>query len=133
MVVRSFPADVSQMYIAREYLEAELEAAECPMKVAMQISVAFEEIFVNVAHYAYPDKKGDVEVSVETSERRVLVRFVDEGIPFDPLAKADPDTSLSAEERDIGGLGIYMVKKTMDEVTYEYKDKKNILTLEKSF
>ena len=133
MVVRSFPADVSQMDIAREYLEAELEAAECPMKVAMQISVAFEEIFVNVAHYAYPDKKGDVEVSVETSERRVLVRFVDEGIPFDPLAKADPDTSLSAEERDIGGLGIYMVKKTMDEVTYEYKDKKNILTLEKSF
>jgi len=96
--------------------------------------VAVEEIFTNIASYAYPDGDGKVQLCMEFSQEEpstMTLRFLDSGIPFDPLAKADPDVTLSAEERQIGGLGIYMVKKTMDEVSYDYKDGKNIFTMKK--
>ena len=116
------------------FLDTELEAINCPMKEQMQLDVAVEEIFVNIASYAYQPGEGDALIGLEKLEGpdRVVVTFTDSGVPYDPLAKEDPDVTLSAEERQIGGLGIYMVKKSMDEMTYEYRDNKNILKITKN-
>ena len=115
------------------FLEQQLEEADCPMKAQMQITIAAEEIFVNIAHYAYAPETGEATVRLEITDdpAAVSVTFIDGGVPFDPLKKEDPDVSLAAEEREIGGLGIYMTKKTMDDVRYEYKDEQNRLTLVK--
>ena len=115
------------------FVDEQLEAADCPMKIQMQIDIAVEEIFVNIAHYAYNPDVGTAKVRVEMlgEPPAVDITFIDNGIPYDPLAKADPDVTLSAEERQIGGLGIFMVKKSMDDVKYEYLDGHNILTLKK--
>ena len=103
------------------------------MKAQMQIGVAVEEIFINIASYAYAPDKGKAKVRVEVpgDPVTVSVTFVDHGIPYDPVAKEDPDVSLPAADRDVGGLGIFMTKKIMDDVAYEYKDGQNILTLKK--
>ncbi|MBQ4148518.1 MAG: ATP-binding protein [Clostridium sp.] len=116
------------------FVDEQLEALECPMKAQMQIDVAVEEIFVNIAHYAYTPGKGDATVRVETDKknRSISVTFTDRGIPYNPLEKADPDTTLSAEERQIGGLGIFMVKKSMDAMEYRREDGMNILTIRKN-
>ena len=127
-------AEVENLPEVLSFLEAHLEAADCSMKAQMQITVAAEEIFVNIASYAYAPGTGTATVRLEISgaPKAAVITFLDSGTPFDPLAKEDPDVTLSAEERDIGGLGIYMTKKTMDEVRYEYKDGQNILTLIKT-
>ena len=116
------------------FVDEHLEEQECPMKTQMQIDIAVEELFVNIAHYAYHPEVGPVTIRVEVQKEplAVTVTFIDHGVPYDPLAKEDPDTKLSAEERQIGGLGIYMVKKTMDDVSYEYKDGRNILKIKKN-
>ena len=110
-----------------------LEEAACPMKTMMQIDVIVEEVFVNIAHYAYGTERGKAVVRAEISEKPpvVTITFADRGMPYDPLAREDPDVTLPAEQRQIGGLGIYMTKKMMDEVRYEYRDGQNILTLKK--
>lgn len=115
------------------FVDEELEKLDCPMKVQMQIDIAAEEIFVNIAHYAYSPGTGSATVCVETEENplAVWITFIDGGIPYDPLAKDDPDVTLSAEERQIGGLGIFMVKNSMDDVKYEYKDGKNVFSMRK--
>ena len=115
------------------FIDGILEENDCPMKEMMQIDVAVEEIFVNIAHYAYkPDVgKAVVSASMDSDHAIISVSFEDTGTPFNPLAKEDPDVTLSAAERKIGGLGIFMVKKSMDNVHYERKDGKNILTLVK--
>lgn len=115
------------------FVDEQLESADCPMKIQMQIDIAVEEIFVNIAHYAYSTEKGKATVRIEIlpDPPSVDITFIDNGIPYDPLAKPDPDVSLSAEERQIGGLGIFMVKKSMDDVKYQYLDGHNILTLKK--
>ena len=115
------------------FVDERLERADCPLKAQMQIAVAVEEIFINIASYAYAPEKGKATVRVEVSEDPVTVTitFVDHGMPYDPLAKEDPDISLPAETREAGGLGIFMTKKIMDDVAYEYKDGQNILTLKK--
>ena len=115
------------------FVDEQLEAVDCPMKIQMQIDVAVEEIFVNIANYAYGTETGKAMLRVEIlpDPPSVDITFIDNGIPYDPLAKADPDITLSAEERPIGGLGIFMVKKSMDDVRYEYLDGHNILTLKK--
>lgn len=121
------------------FVDQRLEELDCSMKVQMQIDLAIEEVYVNVAQYAYqhlpPEerRKGMVSICVEDLDdpKRVEVTFADEGIPFDPLAKEDPDVTLNADSRPIGGLGIFMVKKSMDNVEYEYKDGKNILKFRK--
>ncbi len=120
--------------VATQFVNEELEKIGCSMKHQMQIEVAVEEIFVNVAHYAYNPNVGKVKMIVEVDNNPVTVAisFIDNGKPYNPLAKEDPDVTLSAEERQIGGLGIYMVKKSMDDVIYEYQDGKNILTLKKN-
>ena len=118
-----------------EFVEGCLEEADCPMKSMMQISIAVEEVFVNIASYAYSPEIGDAVINVETDPDSALIRITleDRGVPYDPLIREDPDVTLSAEERQIGGLGVYMVKQSMDNVPYEFKDGKNILTLEKKF
>ena len=126
-------ATVENIEVVTDFVNEQLEALDCPMKAQMQIDIAIDELFGNIAHYAYAPGVGDATVRVETSEAplAVIVTFMDKGTPYDPLAKDDPDTTLSAEDRKIGGLGIYMVKKSMDEISYEYKDGHNILKIKK--
>ena len=114
-------------------VDEELEAAGCPMKTQMQLDIAVEEIFVNIASYAYKDREGTARITITTEDdpSKAVISFADTGEPFDPLAKPDPDITLSAEERQIGGLGIFMVKKSMDDVTYKYENGENILTISK--
>ena len=116
-----------------EFVEKSLEGTSCNMKTQMQICVAVEEIFVNIANYAYAPDKGRVKIELEITDdpETAVITFTDSGVPYDPLAKEDPDVTLSAEERKIGGLGIYMVKQSVDDIAYEYKDGQNILTLKK--
>ena len=116
------------------FVNAQLEALGCPMKAQMQIDIAIDELFGNIAHYAYNPDVGSATVRVEVTQSplAVIITFIDGGVPYDPLAASDPDITLSAEERQLGGLGIYMVKKSMDEITYEYKDGKNILSIKKN-
>lgn len=115
------------------FVDRYLEEQNCPMKAQMQIDVAVEELFVNIAHYAYGPEIGAATVRVDVLEQplTVAITLLDHGKPYDPLAKADPDVSLPAEDRQIGGLGIYMVKKSMNEIAYEYRDGQNILTIKK--
>ena len=115
------------------FVDEQLEAADCPMKIQMQIDLAVEEIFVNIAHYAYKPETGPatVRVEVKPDASAVMITFIDHGVPYDPLAKEDPDITLSSEDRTIGGLGIFLVKKNMDDVKYEYVKGSNILTLVK--
>ncbi|MBQ7558343.1 MAG: ATP-binding protein [Lachnospiraceae bacterium] len=115
------------------FVNEALEEAGSPLKCQMQIDIAVEEIFVNIAHYAYTPDTGIAEISMEISgdPAVAVITFADSGKPYDPLAKEDPDVTLSADKRQIGGLGIYMVKKSMDEVTYEHTGGKNILTIKK--
>lgn len=116
------------------FVDEQLEALGCPPKAQMQIDIAIDELFSNIAHYAYDPDVGPATVRVEVLKDplAVVITFIDNGVQYDPLAKADPDITLSAEEREIGGLGIYMVKKSMDEITYEYKDGQNILRIKKN-
>lgn len=117
-----------------DFVNQNLEGANCPPRAQMQIALAVEEIFVNIASYAYGPDKGQATVRVEVSEAPVTVTitFIDNGMPYDPLAAEDPDVTLSADERRIGGLGVFLVKKTMDDVSYEYKNGQNILKLKKN-
>ena len=113
------------------FVDAGLEEKDCPIKVQMQLDVAVEELYVNIAHYAYAPGTGQAVIEFDYNEDTGIVKitFKDSGTPFDPTAKADPDTTLSAAERQIGGLGIYMAKKSTDEMSYEYKDNMNILSI----
>ena len=117
-----------------DFIGSHLEAADCPMKSKMQLDLAVEEIFINIANYAYAPEIGKATVRVEVSNDPVAVTitFVDRGVPYDPLKKEDPDVTLSAEDRQIGGLGIFLTKKIMDDVSYEYKDGQNVLMLKKT-
>ena len=116
-----------------DFLNDFLEKLNCPKKAEIQLDIAVEELYVNIAHYAYAPDHGKATIILEADEDApaVKITFIDSGIPYDPLAKEDPDVTLSAEERQIGGLGIYMVKNTMDDITYEYKDGRNILSIYK--
>ena len=115
------------------FVEERLEAAECPMRAQMHLSVVVEEVFANIASYAYAPGTGEAIVRMEISgePKIVTITFLDRGIAYDPLARTDPDVTLPAEERDIGGLGVFLTKKLMDEVLYERTDGYNILTIRK--
>ena len=119
--------------VVQDFINGRLEATGCTAAAKNHIQVAAEEIFVNIAHYAYAPEIGRATVRVEVSDNPVTVTitFIDQGQPFDPLTREDPDVTLSADERGIGGLGIFLSKKIMDDVTYEYTDGRNILTLKK--
>lgn len=128
-------ADTSELDNVLSFADAILEEIGCSPKAQMQIDIAIEELFVNIAHYAYPEGEGEAVIYVEPAAEggAVSITFEDEGVQYDPLKNEDPDITLSADERPIGGLGIFMVKKSMDDVSYEYKDGKNRLTIRKSF
>ena len=127
-------AAVENIEVVTDFVNEELEKLDCPVKARRQIDVAIDELFGNIARYAYsPDVgKATVRFSVEENPLEVTITFIDNGIPFNPLEKPNPDTHLSAEERPIGGLGIFLVKKSMDLVEYEYKNGQNILKIKKN-
>lgn len=126
-------ADVKNIPEVTDFVNEILEEADCPIKVQMQIAVVLDEIFANISLYAYDKAGGEATVSVDVSgEPKVIsITFKDRGKPFDPLNREDPDVTLSVEEREIGGLGIFMVKKMMDEVIYRYEEGMNVLTVRK--
>ena len=133
MKERTFPALLDSIPEVTMFIDAELEALDCPMKTQMQIDMAVDEMFGNIARYAYGPETGEAAVRFEydEKERAVTITFTDRGIPFDPVRKADPDVSLPAEARGIGGLGIFLVKKTMDGMVYRREDGCNILSIAK--
>lgn len=112
-----------------EIIERDLESAGCPPEKMTMTAICAEEIFVNIASYAYEDKTGEARIDEEIKKGRISLCFQDSGKPYNPLEKEDPDTTLSVQEREIGGLGIFMVKNMMDTVTYEYRDGWNRLTM----
>lgn len=128
-------ADRSNMPQVQAFIDEQLEEIDCPLMTQTVIDIAVEELFVNIASYAYDSGIGMavVQVTVHEDPLSVEITFIDNGRQYDPLAKADPDTTISsAKQRKKGGLGIFMVKKSMDNVNYEYKDGKNILTIKKN-
>ena len=125
-------ADVSKLPDVIAFVDDLLEKFACPMKAQMQIDIALEELFVNIAHYAYPDASGEAEIRAKVDLDSVEITLIDSGIPYDPLKKPDPDVTLPADKRAIGGLGIFMTKKMMDDISYQYVDGKNILTVKKN-
>ena len=126
-------ATLENIEAVTDFVNEQLELLDCPMKAQMQIDIAIDEIFSNIARYAYAPGSGDATVRVETESDppAVMITFIDAGIPYNPLTKEDPDTTLSAEEREIGGLGIYMVKKSMDAMEYAFEDGCNKLSIKK--
>ena len=131
----SLNAVIENIDTVTDFVNEQLEQYDCPAKAQMQIDIAIDELFSNIARYAYNPDVGPATVRVEVVEDplSVVITFIDHGKPYDPLSTEDPDITLSAEERQIGGLGIYMVKKSMDEIAYEYKDGQNILRIKKRF
>ena len=127
-------ADRMNLPQVQAFIDEQLEEVGCPMPAQISIDIAVEELFVNIASYAYGNGSGKavVQVTVQEDPLSVEITFIDNGASYDPLAKADPDTTLSLKERKKGGLGIFMVKKSMDNVSYEYKDGNNILTIKKN-
>lgn len=119
------------------FVEEQLQAQGCPPKIQGQICVSVEELYVNIVNYAYHHSSGPCAISLCVSDlgqtKKMVLAIKDQGIPFNPLDKEEPDISLSAQDRPIGGLGIYMVKQCMDQIVYEYQDGWNLLTMEKSW
>lgn len=117
-----------------DFINKELEAISCPPRARMQIDVAIDEIFGNIVNYAYGPEEGQATVTFEEIKEPhfVVIAFTDTGMPYDPTKNGDPDITLSAEDREVGGLGIFLVKNTMDDISYEYKEGKNILKITKN-
>ena len=124
-------ATIENVAAVTAFVDEQLEQLDCPMKTQIQVDIAIDELFGNIANYAYNLEIGVATVRIEVTEDplAVVITFIDNGVPYDPLAKADPDVTLSAEKRQIGGLGIYIVKKSMDNISYEYKYGMNILNI----
>ena len=133
MTNRTFKAKTEALSDVLGFVDEMLEKYQCPMKIQMAVCVAIEEVFVNVARYAYENGEGDVNLGIgfDPESREFTFRMTDWGVPFDPLEKPDPDITLSAEDREIGGLGIFITKKTMDSVAYAYENGENVLTMTK--
>lgn len=129
MIEKIFPAKDEALEEVTNFVVDQMEAMGSSPKAVMQVTISLEEMFVNVAHYAYGDGEGTVKVILNPEDDQISIQLVDEGTPFDPLAKDDPDITLKADQRKIGGLGIFMTKQMMDEVRYSNTDGKNILTM----
>ncbi len=127
-------ATIDNIETVTEFVNQQLEEYDCPMKALVQIDIAIDELFSNIAYYAYDPKTGPATVQVEVQQEpmAVVITFIDHGKPYDPLAQKDPDVNLPLEERKEGGLGVFLVKKVMDEVRYEYKNGRNILRIRKN-
>ena len=135
MVEKEFVAKVDELPNVISFIESELEKFDFSFKIITQFNLVVEELFVNVANYAYKDNgNGKCKIAIEYNQdkQEVKLSIEDNGIKFNPLEKEDPDTNLSLDERPIGGLGIFLVKKNMDNIEYKYEDNKNILILSKN-
>jgi anti-sigma regulatory factor (Ser/Thr protein kinase) len=128
----TLPNDIATITQLSELVETVCEEKGLDMALTMNLNLALEEAVVNVMSYAYPDSQGDVKVDIMIDDQKVVSTLTDSGIPFDSTQKGDVDTTLPAEERPIGGLGIHLVKQIMDKVSYQYVGNQNILTLEKN-
>lgn len=126
-------ATIENIAPVTDFVNGELEALDCPKRIQRQIDVAIDELFGNIAQYAYNPDVGPATVRVEVTEEplAVVITFIDHGVPYDPLSRDDPDVHAPLEARQAGGLGIFLVRQTMDDVTYAYKDGQNILTIRK--
>ncbi len=128
----SLDATIENVPVVTDFINAELESFGCSVKSQTQIDVAVDELFGNIAYYAYDDRIGQATVAIDIENNdTAVITFTDSGKPYNPLQHKDPDIALPVEERNIGGLGIYMVKKSMDYMSYEYRDGKNILCIKK--
>lgn len=127
------PARVENIDVVTDFVNEQLQELDCPVKAQIQIDVAIDELFGNIARYAYDNDEGEAIVRVESGDEgnSVTITFIDGGKPFDPLKRDDPDVTLSAAQRNIGGLGIFVVKRTMDDVSYKFENGKNILSIHK--
>ncbi|MBP5278862.1 MAG: ATP-binding protein [Erysipelotrichaceae bacterium] len=132
IIERTFDATVEQLPEVLSFVEEQLESNGASMKAIMTITVALEEMFVNIAHYAYPDSEGKAIIGVSFDGDDVCISLRDKGISFDPLAKEDPDVKARAEDRQIGGLGIFMVKNSMDQCYYERRGDENYFEMRKN-
>jgi sigma-B regulation protein RsbU (phosphoserine phosphatase) len=126
----TLPAHIERLGEVIGFIENAMRDAALDKKQRINVNIAVEEIFVNIARYAYTSGEGDVTISVSADENKITIEFSDGGTPYNPLDKPDPDTSLSADEREIGGLGIFMVKQMMDGMRYRYENGRNILIIE---
>lgn len=126
-------AELEQLKNVNDFMVEKLKGIGCSPQVRVQLEIAMEEIFVNIASYAYHPGIGKVQVRLYVDEAKeyVSIRFEDTGMPYNPLQRDDPDITLGLEEREVGGLGIYMTKKSMDHVAYRYENGKNILIIQK--
>lgn len=132
----TLPAKIENVEKVTAFVDEYLETLSFPIKLQLQIDIAIDEIFSNIVYYAYSDGAiGNATIKIEKYDEpeRVEISFIDEGMPYNPLAKEDPNVSLAASDREIGGLGIFIVKKSMDEIKYEFLDGKNVLTIVKYF
>ena len=129
---KKFNASIDELDNVLNFIDNEIKDIN-DNKLLTKFNLVVEEIFVNIVSYAYEDNSNNntVTISIKDNDDKTIITFIDSGKHFNPLIKDDPDISLSADERPVGGLGIYLVKKMMDNVEYEYKDNKNILTIEK--
>jgi anti-sigma regulatory factor (Ser/Thr protein kinase) len=123
-------AKIENLNSVLEFVGKRLEEIQCPPKTQTQITIAVEEIFVNIAYYAYNPILGAATILVSVKDN-VVIEFQDNGRPYNPLEKEDPDITKSIQEREVGGLGIFMVKNIMDTVEYRHEENKNILTIKK--
>ncbi len=128
-------AKIDNIYKLADFLEEQLSKLKVSMAEDMKINLVMEELFVNIANYAYAPKTGICTIRAEVfpEENAIALTFIDRGIPFNPLKRKDPDVTLSAKERRVGGLGIYMAKREVDEIIYRREGGQNILWLKKRF
>ena len=126
------PAKLENLHTMMAFVRSFMESNNTNNTAIMQTELAIEEVLVNIINYAYPDKNGDIEVSCEwESGRKAIFKIFDNGTPFDSVNKKEPDITIPIEEKSIGGLGIFLLKKMMDDVKYERVNAKNVLTLVK--
>ena len=133
MKEQTFDATIACFTEVSMFIDEWLESLDCGMKAQTQIDLAVDELFTNIASYAYAPGSGEatIQLNFDEASRVASVTFIDSGVPYDPLQKPDPDVTLSAEEREIGGLGIYMAKKATDKMEYRRENNRNILTIYK--
>ena len=125
-------AELASLETVTDFVNGFMDNCGYDFKFQTQIDIVVEEVYVNICSYAYPDSSGDVTVEIAGEGGRLMLSFADSGFEYNPLEKEDPDITLSAEEREIGGLGVFMVKQIMDEVTYRRTDGKNVLEMAKN-
>lgn len=130
--VRNFPAGIENLHDVMGFLDSVLEEADIGGAPAFNLQLAVDEAFTNIASYAYEDEVGNVQIRISVNGEAVVISLIDSGKPFDPLKIEPPDITLGIDERKVGGLGIYLIRKMTDSVTYKRKDGQNILTMTKN-